>query len=205
MLTMVAVGVGAVSACSDAPHSVVHSESPTGRYEVQLSGQFDDPATFGAQHRVYVTVQRGKLRVVERRELHYAGFLDNGFRGSFKSPKWIAENVVWFETDRGAPTDIRDELWIMNQLPRPVQFLQVDARDTFLILDLEPGATLRLDTTAFRPAGDNSWLSVAGIAGGEELAEAHASFTLLGARSTRGRYDIVISLGGAIIHHRLPL
>lgn len=201
---MVAVSLTSISACSDAPYSTVHLRSPAGRYEVQLSGQFDDPATFAAQHRVYVNVQRGNQRFVERREFHYAGFLDTGFRGSFKSPQWIAESVLWFETDRGAPTKVRDELWVTNHLPRPIQFLQVDARDTFLIFDLEPRANLRLDATAFRPTmGDSSWFSVAGVAEGKNLGEAYASFTLVGALSTRDRYDIIVSPGGVKISHRL--
>jgi hypothetical protein len=154
-------------------------------------------------NRVHLDARRGSVLLVQREEVHYAGFLDSGFDNSFDPALWSAENVLWLPTNRGRLTPTRDELWVESQLSESIEFLQINTRDRFFIFDLSPRVRLRLDATAFRATADVSSVLVKGVVKGMRLPLRQASFELTGPLATKDRYDILISVSAVEIRHRI--
>lgn len=188
--------------CADTPHTILETQSPGGRYSARLFGRPGDSPLF-RKNRVYLNARRGSVPLVQREEVHYAGFLDSGFDNSFDPAVWSAENVLWLPTNRGRRTPTRDELWVENQLSESIEFLQINTRDLFFIFDLSPRVRCRLEATAFRATADVSWVLVKGVVKGKRLLLRQASFELKGPRATKDRYDILISASGVETRHRI--
>lgn len=118
-------------------------ESPKKIFSVELN---ERPQTDGSRDLILSVSKLGQPFLKEI--VYYHGTsLDGSFFRRYPERDWISESVLRFGQKN--PTDTRDQLTVVNELSSPIRFLTVNSpADSFLILDFQPGAKIRLDAEA---------------------------------------------------------
>ncbi len=72
---------------------------------------------------------------------------------------WVSDSVLKYDWDKSVPQSKMDEIIVFNETNQHIDYLIVEASEDFLIVDLQPGASVKL--LAF----PQSWLSWASCHG----------------------------------------
>ncbi len=81
--------------------------------------------------------------------VHSGDWMDISFELAYPENAWVSENVLrfWRNPHMPAEKDKFDVLLISNDTDKTIKYLEVKARDMFLIFDLQPNSTLKLSST----------------------------------------------------------
>ncbi len=136
------------------------TSSPNKTYTVELTGDksrggFIIPSVVG--YRVF----KDNEIVAKNSSVHSGDWMDISFELAYPEHAWVSENVLRFWRNPHLPREIDkfDILLISNDTDKTIKYLEVKARDMFLVFDLQPNSTLRLSST------HQSWNYSIGIEG----------------------------------------
>jgi len=124
------------------------TSSPNKTYTVELTGDKGRggliiPSVVG--YRVFKDSQI----TAKNSRVHSGDWMDISFELAYPEHAWVNENVLRFWRNPHLPKekDKFDVLTISNDTDKTIKYLEVNARDMFLIFDLTPKSTLRLSST----------------------------------------------------------
>jgi hypothetical protein len=79
--------------------------------------------------------------------------MDISFELAYPQHAWVSNNVLRFWRNPDVPEKKSDRLLVSNRTGKVIRYLKINAKDMFLIFDLEPTSTLELNPS------HQSWLS----------------------------------------------
>lgn len=162
LLTFLAAAIGGVLIVKTISKRQVFlsTSSPKGSYVVSLTGRRDRPKFPLRSNEVYFSVSKAGKEYLTNEFFHFGDWFDPSFDDLYPQQKWVEENVVQFYSDEFVSEGPRENIVIQNKTNKVIKYLRVRSIDSFLLFDLQPGATLTLDTSG--PQANSSWLTVEG-------------------------------------------
>jgi len=158
------VAACAVSSQSRVPRSYL---SPNQTYKVDLAGDLTRPISPLITHTVTFNLfKKGKLSASSH--LHSGDGFDDSFEDSYSQHVWVSESIIRFGLDASVSRENADSLVVSNNTDKTIKFLRIDARDMFLLFDMQPHSTVKLSASH---QGWISWVTCEGeFADGERIA-----------------------------------
>jgi hypothetical protein len=124
------------------------TSSPNKTYTVELTGDksrggFIIPSVVG-----YRVFKEGQI-IAKNSWVHSGDWMDISFELAYPEHAWVSENVLrfWRNPHKPEEKDKFDILLISNNTDKTIKYLEVKARDMFLVFDLQPNSTLRISST----------------------------------------------------------
>jgi hypothetical protein len=124
------------------------TSSPNKTYTVKLTGNKGRggliiPSVVG--YRVF----KDNQIVAKNSWVHSGDWMDISFELAYSEHAWVSENVLRFWRNPHMPEEKNkfDILLISNDTDKTIKYLEVKARDMFLVFELQPNSTLRLLST----------------------------------------------------------
>jgi hypothetical protein len=130
------------------PSVWLSSSSPSRTYTVELTGN----KSRSFYHAVGFNLIKNGQTLVRNAHAHSGDWMDIIFELAYPQHSWESENVLRFWRGPDAPEKKPDMLLVSNGTGKVIRYLKVNAKDMFLIFDVEPKSTLEL-----RPS-HQSWL-----------------------------------------------
>ena len=120
--------------------------SPDGVVSVQLKGYPNRPINPITTNSVYYDLFRDGQPIVSDKYLHSGDTLEPSFNESYKLHNWVSNSVLRFSREDMAAGKC-DTLVVSNFTAKPIAYLHIWSNDLFFVLDLKPGADVRLCAT----------------------------------------------------------
>jgi hypothetical protein len=159
LFAFVATAVGAVLVVRRIEQGKVFlsTSSPNGTYVVSLAGRRDRPLLPFITHEVVFSVTKDGRESLTRKYLHSGDGFDPWFNLEFPQHAWVKENVLQFyRVSEGE----RESIVVENETQKLIKYLRVTSLDSFLLFDIQPGATFTLPVA--EPRADLRWIEVEG-------------------------------------------
>lgn len=164
LFTFVGVAVGTIHIVQTIRHRevVLTTSSPASTYTVTLAGQRDQPKVLWLSHEVRFSVSKSKgaKESLTNKYLHFGDGFDPSFDHLYPQHKWVQENVLQLYNEEFLNDAERDNIVVQNKTDKVIEYLRVTSTDTFLLFDIQPGATFTLVDSDAR--SDTRWINVQG-------------------------------------------
>jgi hypothetical protein len=162
LLTFLVVAVGAVQVVKITNQGDIFltTSSPKGSYVVSLTGRKDRPKLPMVNHEVRFSLAKTGKASLTNKYLHSGDWFDPSFDLLYPQHNWVQENVLQFYKEEFFNEGERQSIVVQNKTKRGIGYLRVTSIDSFLLFDIQPGATITLVVSA--PRADNTWITVEG-------------------------------------------
>jgi hypothetical protein len=127
------------------------TSSPNKTYTVELTGD-KGRGGFIFDSTVRFNVIRNGQPLVKDVHAHSGDFMDISFELAYPENVWVNENVIRFWRTSDVIEHQADTLLILNNTDKVIRYLKINAKDMFLVFDMQPHSSLRLSTS------HQSWL-----------------------------------------------
>jgi hypothetical protein len=133
--------------CGNNENFSVRSQSPSGRYAVELVGTKKPagalPGEFYLQQ-VRLTAFKDQKRVLEDDQFYSEDHYESPFLQAFPLQQWISDSILRLGEDDHQP--FRDEIALSNSAQQKINLLIIKygKYERFLIFDLDPGSKVQL-------------------------------------------------------------
>ena len=148
LVTFLGVAVGAVHIVQTIRHRevVLTTSSPANTYTVTLAGQRDRPKVPLLYHQVRFSVSKSKgaKESLTNKYLHSGDWFDPSFDHLYRQHNWVQENVLQLYNEEFFNDGERENIVVQNKTDKVIEYLRVRSTDTFLLFDIQPGATFTL-------------------------------------------------------------
>jgi hypothetical protein len=135
------------------------TSSPSGTYEVRLTGRQGRPA-LGLTNEVRFDVLKNGHPFISNAYLHSADSFDLSFEAGYPNHGWLSENILHLYREQYFRKGRPDTLVVTNKTQKTIRYLRVQSIDKFLLFDLETSSSVELSTSP--PRGDIKWIGAEG-------------------------------------------
>lgn len=125
------------------------TSSPGRTYTAELTGN----KSRSFYHAVRFNLTRNGQTVVRNAHAHSGDWMDVSFELAYQQHAWVSENALRFWRNPDVPEKKSDTLLVSNSTGKEIRYLKINAKDMFLIFEVESESTLELNPS------HQSWLS----------------------------------------------
>lgn len=176
------------------PPALFATSSPSKTYMVELTGDKSRPLFPVIEHEVGFNVFKHDNRIIKNAYAHSGDWFDISFELAYPEHTWVDENILRFGRDLNVPESRKDMLSLANHSGKVIKYLKINAKDMFLIFDMQPRSTLSLSSS------HQSWLSWIECEGefidGERISWSGVNFFHRDTLGEPMRYCISVHEGG---------
>jgi hypothetical protein len=164
-------------------------ESPSKVFSVQMNERISNDGS----HDLVLNVTKQRQPFLQDLVYYHGTSLDGSFLRRYPQRDWVSESILRF--GRETLTDQGDDLIVANESASQVRFLTInDPAESFLILDLEPGARLSLNIASQTDAtADISGFSCLATLMDGTVRKGSANFNVRGRYKGTAHYTVAIT------------
>lgn len=177
----------------------LRTTSPNNTYSVVLKGDKGRPWIIASTVRADV-FKHGQPSISDIWLHSTEDTFDLSFEAGFPNVRWLDDSTVEFYRAQSF-ADGADSLVVLNRAAKSIEYLRIQAVNKFLLLDMQPGASVSLEV----PAPRSDWQDIAlqgAFTGGKQITFNSKAFDRHSTQRKRFAYQILIDDSGSIIETR---
>ncbi len=162
LFTFISVAVASVAVVKRTTQNdpFLTTSSPKGIYRVSFIGQQSRPKVPFVSNEVVFSVTKNGSDFLKNKYFHSGDWLDPSFDLLYPQHQWRRDDLVHFYRQEYFNQGERESIVVENKTRKVIPYLRVTSVDSFLMFEIQPGASSTLVVSA--PRTDNRWVNVEG-------------------------------------------